>query len=1775
MTGNRLRLKNFMKKFIETVTFGNDHFGAIIGYRDYVIGDSVIYRVYYVKGLGHKLFSVGQFFNSDFEVAFRKHLCYVRDIDGVELLKGSRGSNLYTIFVKDMMKSSLICLLSKASKNKSWLWHRRLNHLNFGTINDLAKKDLVRGLPRLKFKKDHICSPCQLGKSKKYTHKPKSENTIMEVLHTLHMDLCGSMRVQSINGKKYILVIVDDYSRFTWVKFLRSKDETPDIFHQKSVPRTPQQNDVVERRNRTLVEAARTMLLFSKALMFLWAEAVATAFFGALCYPTNDSDDLEKLKATADIGIFVGYAPNRKGYRIYNKRTRQIMEIIHVQFDELYEPMAPVRISSGPKPILLTPGQISSGLVPNPVPTAPYVPPTNKDLEILFQPMFDEYLEPPNVERPVPPAPAVQVLVVSAGTPSSTTIDQDAPSISHSPSSSKVQPPIIHQGVAVGPIIEDKPFAQADNDPFVNVFAPGPSSEESSSGDVSLVESNQVIQAHNHLGKCSKDHPMDNVIGNPSRPVSTRKQLATDALWCFYNSVLSKVKPKNSKTAVTKDCWLQAMQEEIHEFDQLQIWELVPKPDCVMIIALKWIYKVKLDEYGDVLKNKARLVAKGYRQEEGIDFKESFTPVERIEAIRIFIANVASKNMTIYQMDVKTSFLTGELNREVYVSQPEGFVDPNHPTHVYHLKKALYGLKQASRAWYNTLSMFLVANKFFKGVVDPTPRGIFINQSKYALEILIKYGMDTSDPVDTPMVDRSKLDEDPLGISVDQTRYRGMVGSLMYLTASRPDLDTAMALTAYADADHAGCQDTRRSTSGSAQFLGDKLVSWSLKKQKSTAILTTEAEYCAISAIALCCNNVQHSRSKHIDIRHHFIREQVENGVVDLYFVKMDYQLANIFTKALPRERFEFLLPRLGMKSMSSKTLKRLQEEEDDYFRLHPAFQSEESMSSKRQLFLTTDKMAEENVLAPAPTKSGERILPFNAWLPAGKGNLLLDLQKLQNNPIFRISVDILQNINFFRAFTASANWFTLNVDLLRKALEITPVDSAHPFESPPAGEQVMDFVNELGYPEEIYFVSRMHVNNLYQPWRVILSLINQCLTGKTSHNDKPIHLVLQMLWGIITRSNVDYAELLWEEFFVPKGEKDKVFGKPIPQELITEAIQKSPYYQQYLEMAARKPTTKKGGKKMAASKADKPKKPVPAKQPNPIKEKITKPTPLKKASNGKVMKVHKGKRSGRLVDEADEEPQPAPEPQVDDDEYNLQRVERNGKGIATDEQAALSLLDLQKPKKKSTTDQYIFQRRIPETQDATIGPSTQPEDDTSPNVVRDTPSPADAETEADTEILNVDEERDEDHAGSNPGQSHVAQAGPNPEPMHEDFIATVYPQVHESLKQITKEVHLEIPPSSSGTLSSMKNLDDTFASSSVNPLSTPVINLLPIKLVSSIVQEPVITATTATTTTLPLPPPPQQQSTTDPELATRVSALEKRSADLEQKTQNQDKTIKALGSRVYTLENQDLSHMDHSSLYQALEVSIEQDNKEEFIKEKANSRKRCRDDQDPHPPPPKDSDHSKKKRHDSDASASQQPQVQQSSAWKTFDTREATVHKSSSSSKQKQASPSTQPIDDIPIPDDVHLSDSEDTGAAHLPKIKPRPDWLKPVPEEETPETPEPDWVIPPNDLHKTEKNWADAIAKTQIRKSKLSKANLEGSAFKLVRPFHKNNISLQFQMEECHLLLTDQIDLINPEGNQVVPDVSKPLPLGGPPSQYGVLPRSWLFDLESSKDMVFMLGK
>ncbi|GJX42776.1 retrovirus-related pol polyprotein from transposon TNT 1-94 [Tanacetum coccineum] len=792
-----------------SVKFGNDHVAKILGYGDYQIGNVTISRVYYVEGLGHNLFSVGQFCYSNLEVAFRQHTCFIRNLEGVDLLTGSRGNNLYTLSLRDMMASSPICLLSKASKTKSWLWHRRLSHLNFGAINHLARHGLVRGLPKLKFEKDHLCSACAMGKSKKKPHKPKSEDTNQEKLYLLHMDLCGPMskdeapdfiikflKMIQVRLKVPVRRIRTDNGTEFVNQTLREYYEKVGISHETSVARSPQQNGVIERRNHTLIEAARTMLIYAKAPLFLWAEAVATAcytqnrsivrlrhgktpyellhdklpdlsffhVFGALCYPTNDSENLGKLQPKADIGIFIGYESTKKAFRIYNRHTRRIIETIHVDFDELTA-MASEHCSSGPALHEITLATISSGLVPNPPPSTPVDHPA------------------PEVVAPIAEVVAPET-ASPTGSPSSTTVDQDAPSPKNDfeASYSDVIPTVVHTAT--------------------------PNSE--------------------HVNKWNNDHPLDNIIGELERPVSTRLQLHEQALFCYYDAFLTSVEPKNYKDALTQACWIEAMQEELHEFDHLEVWELVPRPDKVMIITLKWIYK------------------------------ESFAPVARLDAIRIFLAYAAHMNMIVYQMDVKTAFLNGILCEEVYVNQPDGFVDEDNQNHVYKLKKALCGLKQAPRAC-----------------------------------------MESSDPVDTPMVEKSKLDEDSQGKAVDPTHYRGMVGTLMYLTSR------------------------------------DRLVSWSSKRHKNAAISSTEAEYIALSG---CCAQVLWMRSQLTDYGlgfnkipiFHFIKEQVENEVVELYFVNTEYQLADIFIKALCRKRIEFLINKLGMRSFTLETLKQLADEAEE-----------------------------------------------------------------------------------------------------------------------------------------------------------------------------------------------------------------------------------------------------------------------------------------------------------------------------------------------------------------------------------------------------------------------------------------------------------------------------------------------------------------------------------------------------------------------------------------------------------------------------------------------------------------------------------------------------------------------------------------------------------------------------------------------------------------------------------------------------------------------------
>nr|GEU85898.1 integrase, catalytic region, zinc finger, CCHC-type, peptidase aspartic, catalytic [Tanacetum cinerariifolium] len=473
---------------------------------------------------------------------------------------------------------------------------------------------------------------------------------------------------------------------------------------------------------------------------------------------------------------------------------------------------------------------------------------------------------------------------------------------------------------------------QVADDEFINIFCtPVQDQGETSSCHVDLSNMHTFYQRYPSEHCWTKDHPLEQVIRNPLQSVRTRRQLESDGEMCMFVLTVSRTEPKNVKEAMADSTWIQSMQEEHHQFDRLDVWKLVNRPLCTNVINLKWLWKNKRDEENTVIRNKSRLVAKGYAQKEGVVFEESFVLVARLEAVRLFIAYAAHKYFIVYQMDVKTTFLYGPLKEELYVNQPDGFVDPYHPDKIYRLKKALYGLKLAPRAWYDELSKFLLSKGFSK-------------------------------------------DADLSGTPVDQTKYHSMVGALMYLTVSIQDImhatcycaryqakptekhltavkrifrylkdtihmglwypkDTGFNLTAFSDLDHAGCLDSRKSTSGEAKYvslsaccaqvlwLRTQLTDYGFHFDKIPMYCDTKA------AIAISCNPVQHSRTKHIGVRYHFIKEQVKKGIVELFFVGTEYQLADLFTKAFPVERFKYLVRRIGMRYLTPEELEALANE--------------------------------------------------------------------------------------------------------------------------------------------------------------------------------------------------------------------------------------------------------------------------------------------------------------------------------------------------------------------------------------------------------------------------------------------------------------------------------------------------------------------------------------------------------------------------------------------------------------------------------------------------------------------------------------------------------------------------------------------------------------------------------------------------------------------------------------------------------------------------------
>ncbi|XP_073119945.1 uncharacterized protein [Henckelia pumila] len=731
MTGNDKLLSELVEFNGPIITFGDNSKGKTMDKGKIIHDNIIIQDVLLVETLKYNLLSISQMCDYGHSVEFQKLNCIIKDASGNIILTENRYGNTYKV-CWNIQSSKLVCLVASNSK-RNWIWHKRLNHLNFKSIASLSKLELVTGLPKIDFSKDKVCSACQYGKQVRQ----------------------------------------------------------PNVSYFK--------------------------------------------IFGSKCFiHNNGKSHLTAFDAKSDEGIFLGYSSISKAYRVFNKRTLNVEESIHVIFDE----------------------DLTTDVATN-----------THQLSDLFQEIqLDNDDQDKSEDEASPPTRTLQ-------SPEPKLVDPVVEDLNSD------QPVDIHRTRTIE-YIEEQHHETTERDQN-NVNSQDPKAQ--------VISENQSSTKL----KWSKKHPLSSVIGNPIAPLRTRGQMIKEL---FHAAFISQEEPKKIEEALADSCWIDAMKEELNQFTRNAVWDLVPRPTHQSVIGTRWVFRNKLNEEGTVVRNKARLVAQGYRQEEGIDYDETYAPAARLEAIRIFLAYASFKNFKVYQMDVKSVFLNGKLQEEVFIEQPPGFKNHQFPDHVYHLNKALYGLKQAPRAWYDTLTKFLLEHELTIGTVDKTlfkftkvrqmESGTFISQAKYTKELLKKFGIENCTVATTPMGESIKLDEDKGGISVDATMYRGLIGSLLYLTASRPDIVFAVCLCArfqsnpkqshfiagkrilrylkgtqnvglwyakhnsfnlvgYSNADYAGCKLDRKSTSGSCQFLGDRLISWFSKKQTSIATSTTEAEYLA------------------------------------------------------------------------------------------------------------------------------------------------------------------------------------------------------------------------------------------------------------------------------------------------------------------------------------------------------------------------------------------------------------------------------------------------------------------------------------------------------------------------------------------------------------------------------------------------------------------------------------------------------------------------------------------------------------------------------------------------------------------------------------------------------------------------------------------------------------------------------------------------------------------------------------------------------------------
>ncbi|GJT14676.1 retrovirus-related pol polyprotein from transposon TNT 1-94 [Tanacetum coccineum] len=780
----------------------------------------------------------------------------------------------------------LACLIASHNLFESNKWHRRLGHVNFKNLNKLVKGNLVRGLPSKIFQNDHTCVACQKGKQHKASCKAKSVSSISHSLQLLHMDLFGPTSVRSLNHKTYCLVITDDFSRFSWVFFLRTKDETSGILkdfirqienqlNQKvktircdngtefknrdfiefcgskgikreySNARTPQQNGVAERKNRTLIEAARTMLADSFLPNTFWAEAVSTA-----CYVLNRVL-VTKPHNKTPYELVTGKIPIISYIRPFGCHVTILNTIDHLgKFD----------------------GKSDEGfLVGSENQANKHAGPQEANQNTGTEDIIDA------VKRSI---------AKDAG---------DAPTTSDLKIAEK---PVDKEDQVFLDELERLKRQEQDANDAVEALR---------KDNVSPLGISFLIQTNPDQDD-SEIPALEDISKNIRMLYSiTRRNNHKDFQHCLFACFLSQNEPKKISEALEDESWVDAMQEELLQFKIQKVWILVDLPYGKKAIGTKWVYRNKKDERGVVVRNKARLVAQGHRQEEGIDYDEVFAPVARIEAIRIFLAFASYMGFIVYQMDVKSAFLYGKIDEEVYVSQPPGFIDPKYPKKVYKVVKALYGLHQAPRAWYATLSTFLLKHGYRRGTIDKT---LFIKKDKHDIILVQVY----VDDIIFGSTKKSWFQVTPKTshLSVVKRIFRYLKGKpklgLWYPRVSSFDLE------AYSDSDYAGANLDRKSTnmrlsiSLEAEYLLLQTAvcmfcGFNIYVRYGFNFMNTEIYIDNESTICIVKNPVYHSKTKHIAIRHHFIRDAYEKKLIQVLKIHINDNVADLLTKAFDVSR--------------------------------------------------------------------------------------------------------------------------------------------------------------------------------------------------------------------------------------------------------------------------------------------------------------------------------------------------------------------------------------------------------------------------------------------------------------------------------------------------------------------------------------------------------------------------------------------------------------------------------------------------------------------------------------------------------------------------------------------------------------------------------------------------------------------------------------------------------------------------------------------------------